>query len=326
MSVATASPFRFSHTVGLYQMAGRGFSHPVDLAIGRQGELIVVNRGNPGQAELCVRVSVTTLDEQDLGQFCNYGVGDGQLTWATAVAVDSQGRIYIADEHRQDIQVFGEDRQFLSKWGAYGCEVGQLDRPSGLAFDADDTLLVVDHLNHRVQRFTADGKVVDCWGSHGSGSGEFHRPWGLTIDAQGDVYVADWGNDRVQKLTREGRHLASYGSKGRGEGELWRPSGVAVDGDGLVYVADRGNDRVQVYTPGGSHFATLYGDAELSGWAKIWLDGNSDVVERRSLASPEDFEHEKRFWAPTAVKIAPDGSLLVLDTGRHRMQVYRRND
>ena len=325
MTIGVASRFRFSHTVGIYQMAGRGFSHPVDLAVGKQGELIVVNRGNPTQAAVCVRVSVTTLDEQDLGQFSGFGTEDGQLVWPTSIAINSRGHIYISDEHRQDVQVFGEDRQFLTKWGTYGQAIGQLDRPSGLAIDADDNVIIVDHRNHRIQRFTPDGRPLACWGEEGSGPGQFKLPWGVALDYEGQIYVADWGNDRVQVFTPDGAYLRSYGASGRGDGEFWRPAGVAVDEDGLVYVADRGNSRVQVLAPDGGHLATLYGEATLSKWAEVWLAGNPDVAYKRSLVSPDQLEREKRFWAPGAVKIGPDGSLLALDTCRHRIQVYQRD-
>jgi len=319
MTVAVASPFTYSHTIGFYQMAGRGFSHPVDQAIGPDGRIYVVNRGNPGQAENCVRVTVTNIDDDDLGQFSGYGSGDGQLTWATSIAIDSQYRVYISDEHRQDIQVFDRDGTFIAKWGTFGSEPGLLNRPSGLAFDRDDNLYVVDHLNHRVQVFTSTGTYLAGWGERGTGPGQFSLPWGITVDGRGHVYVADWGNDRIQEFTADGAYVRSYGESGRSEGQLWRPSWPAVAADGTVVVADRGNDRTQAYTADGLPLATLYGESTLSKWAIIWLDGNPDIVERRSRTSTEP---EKYFWAPSAVDVLPDGRVLALDTCRHRIQVY----
>ncbi len=320
MSVALATDYRYSHTVGIYQMAGRGFSHPVDMALDQDGAIYVVNRGNPTQASVAVRVSVITVNEEDLGQFCGFGSGDGQMMWPTAIAIDREGRIYIADEHRQDVQVFDKSREFLFKWGTFGGGEGEINRPSGLAFDPEDNLLVVDHLNHRVQKFTREGQPLARWGSSGSGPGELNLPWGITIGGQDDVYVADWGNDRVQKFSPDGRHLATFGTSGRGGGQLWRPSGVAVDARGNVCVADRGNDRIQIYSGDGAHIGTLEGDAVLSKWAEVWLEGNADIADQRKLVA--DRELEKRFWVPTAVKVDAEGRLLVLDTNRHRIQVY----
>ena len=161
---------RYSHTVGLYQnWPGRGFSHPVDLALGPNGAIFVVNRGNPNQAVVAVRVSITTIDEDDLGQLSGHGTEDGLLVWPTSIAIDSQARVYISDEHRQDVQVFDPSGTFIKKWGQFGAAPGQLNRPSGLAIDRDDNVVVVDHLNPRVQTFSSDGEPLACWGRPGLG-------------------------------------------------------------------------------------------------------------------------------------------------------------
>ena len=321
MTSAVATPLIYSHTVGHYAMAGRGFSNPVDLTFTSDGAIYVISRGNPAQAVVALRVSVVTMDEQDLGQFGGYGTKDGQFRWPTAIAADVQDRIYIADEHRNDIQVFAKDGTFLSKWGVAGQAPGQLNRPSGLAFDPQGNLVVVDHLNHRVQTFTPDGDLVACWGRYGRGPGQFDLPWGVTVAPDGAIFVADWNNHRIQKLAPDGTPLATFGSLGTGPGELQRPSGVAVDAQGWVYVADRGNDRVVVFTGDGVPIADLRGDSELSPWAVQFLEGNPDLVEIRKDA---DLTPEKRFWGPTAVAIAPGGEVCVLETLRHRIQVYRR--
>ena len=131
-------------------------------------------------------------------------------------------------------------------------------------------------------------------------------------------------NDRVQRLTRDGRHLATIGTpwqrRRRAEAAVrsWRGS------NGYVFVADWGNERVQVFTPEGQHFATLIGDAELSTWAREFLDSRQDLRDQRALV--DDMDVEKRFWGPTAVKIDAEGRILILDSCRYRVQVYRWAD
>ena len=185
----------------------------------------------------------------------------------------------------------------------------------------DNTVYVVDHLNYRIQRLTPTGEVIAVWGSQGNGPGQFDLPWGIAVDEQGDVYVADWGNDRVQKLSPIGDHLATFGSSGTGDGQLTRPSGVDVDGDGNVYVTDWGNNRVQMFGPDGSHLQTLLGDSGLSGWAVEGMKGNLDLVQEREGL---DLTAEMRFWGPTAVKVDARGHVVVVDSCRHRLQVYQR--
>ncbi len=325
---------RYSHTVGFMAVEGRGFTLPVDMAISSEGKVYVVSRSNADEP-LGVRVGIAGVDHQYFGHFGGYGSGPGQFIWPTSLAFDSQDRLYLADEHLHRITIFDKDGNYLDHWGTHGHGRGELDGPSGLALDAQDTLYVVDHKNHRVQRFTPDGKFLGQWGSFGSGPGQFNLPWGITVGHDGNVYVADWRNDRIQKFSAEGRFLASFGSPGRGDGQFHRPSSVAVDGDGYIYVADWGNHRVQVLAPDGTFVLKLRGQATLSPWAVEYLRANQDELEARALFNPyvqvdtdDPYEVSARtepyFWGPISVKLDRQGRLYVLESNRHRFQVYRR--
>src|SRR5215211_3141563 len=163
-------PFRYSHTVGMLALTGKGFSNPIDLALGKEGLVYVVSRSNSFQAPMgAVRVTICTLDEEYVGQFSGFGEEDGQLIWPTSIAVDSKGRVYVSDEHRHDVQVFGPNHEFVRKWGGHGSGPGQLDRPSGLAVDPSDNVFVVDHLNNRVCKFSPEGELLATWGEPGDG-------------------------------------------------------------------------------------------------------------------------------------------------------------
>ena len=91
---------------------GRGFAHPVDLAVNREGHIFVLNR-HPGLA----RVGVCTLDERYLNEFGSYGHEDGQLWLPTSVALDSRGRVYVSDEFHHNVSVFDSSGEFLSQLG-----------------------------------------------------------------------------------------------------------------------------------------------------------------------------------------------------------------
>ncbi len=327
---------RYSHTIGLSTMEGRGFYYPTDTTVGANGRLYVVSRSLEGDNR-GVRVTVTNADSEYFGTFAAWGEGDGQFIWPTAITQDSRERIFVSDEYTHRISVFDTDGTFLTRWGERGDAPGQIDGPSGLAFDRDDNLYVVDHLNNRVQIFTADGTFLSSFGSEGSGDGQLYLPWGITIDAKGEVYVADWRNDRVQRFSPEGSFVASYGTSGQGDGEFHRPADVAVDLDGYVYVADWGNERVQVLDPDGGFVASLRGEATHSKWAEEFLQINVEEADARAKADLEaDIEFfedtpyeesshiEKLFWAPTSVVLDPEGRLYVTESNRHRLQVYER--
>jgi len=312
-------PFTYSHTIGLLSLTAKGFSNPVDMALGEGGLMYVVNRSNSYQALMgAVRVTICNIEGDYIGQFGGFGEGDGQLTWPTSIARDSKGNLYVSDEHRHDVQVFDKDGNFLRKWGSFGASPGQLNRPSGLAVDHDDTVLVVDHMNNRIQRCTSDGKPVAAWGSAGSGPGEFNLPWGIGVDSQSNVYVADWRNDRIQSFSRDGAYIRSFG-----EGQLKRPANVSLDAEGNVYVADWGNDRVPVLTPEGYPLTTLIGDADVSRWGAEYLSANTELTEGRKIMA--DGTPEKRFWGPTAVEVDDQGHVFVIDSCRHRVQIYNRS-
>ena len=327
---------KYSHTIGLSTMSGRGFYYPSDAVAGEDGKLYVINRTLDGDNR-GVRVTVCDMDGEYYSTFSEFGEDDGQLIWPTAIAVDSQGQLYVSDEHNNRITVFNASGEFLSKWGEHGSGAGEFDGPSGLAFDGDDNLYVVDSHNNRVQKYTRDGKFLSSFGSEGAGDGQFNLPWHVTVDAKGELYVADWRNDRVQRFTPDGDLLAKYGTSGRGDGQLSRPSGVAVDSEGYIYVADWGNERVQVLDPEGGFVMKLRGEATLSKWADDYMESNVEEAKARAEADLEpdvefftDDPHEesshieKYFWAPVSIKYDGVDKFYVTESNRHRIQVYLR--
>ncbi|MBI3327556.1 MAG: hypothetical protein HYZ81_12750 [Nitrospinae bacterium] len=312
---------RYNHTIGLLAQTGRGFSLPVDFALGQGGVLYVLNRGTPVQRN--VHVTICTVDGDYRADFGTHGAGDGQFIWPTAIAVDRAGDVYISSESEHRIQKFSPTGQFLSKWGTLGERDGELNGPSGMVFDREENLYVVDQHNNRIQKFTKDGKFLLKWGEKGEGDGHFNLPWGIGLDAAGNVYVADWRNDRIQKFDPEGKFLAAFGRSGDRDGEFHRPSSVTVDQDGHIYVADWGNNRVQVLGPDGSFRVKLLGDAGLSKWAQEFLPANPDYMEARATA--KNREVERFLWGPTAVKLDAQGMLYICDSCRYRIQIYRRS-
>jgi DNA-binding beta-propeller fold protein YncE len=323
MTVSVRSPVRYSHCIGFFAEVGRGFSNPYDVATGPDDVLYVLNRSNGADAPLGgMRITSCGIDSSYLGEWSQYGDGPGQLVWPTAIVVDQQGRLWIADEHRHDVQAFEADGRCVGRVGGFGSGPGQLNRPAGLALDADGNLIVGDAHNNRVQKLSPDGQCLASWGSQGSGLGQFNLPWGVAVDGRGHIYVADWRNDRVQELGPNGQPLAIFGADGPAEARLKRPSGVAVDDDGLVYVADWGNNLVRIYAPEGSLLVTLEGDADLSPWALEYLAADAVTAQLRQQAAHP--EQERRFWGPTGIKLDVAGRLYVVESCRHRMQIYQK--
>ncbi len=327
---------KYSHSIGLSTMAGRGFYYPVDTAFDEDGKVYTVSRSLDGDNR-GLRVTIYNIDSEYYTTFGEYGEADGQFVWPTAIARDSKGNSYVACEYLNRIARFDASGAALPSWGEFGSGEGELDGPSGIAIDADDNLYVVDHQNHRVQKFTAEGQFLSAFGSEGSGDGQFNLPWGIAIDGAGCIYIADWRNDRIQKFSSDGEFIAAFGESGRGDGQFHRPASVAVDAEGNIYVADWGNERVQVLDSQGSFIQNIRGEATDSKWADDFLSINIEEAGARAKANlapdieffnddpHEESSHiEKYFWAPTSVKLDNDGRIVVTESNRHRVQIFVR--
>ena len=332
--------FEYVKTIGIVNNGynGRGFANPYDIAFRPDGRIFVLNRCDPARAA-AIRVGVCNLDEDYLYEFGNgYGQGDGQFVWPVAMGFSRDNRLFITDEYNNRICVYNADGEFVSQWGESGSDAGKFDGPAGIAIDSEDNLYIADQQNGRVQKFTSEGEFITAWGEPGSADGQFNLPWGVGVGPDETVYVADWRNDRVQKFSPDGQHLQTFGSSGAGAGELSRPSGVAIDPDGVVAVSDWGNERIQVFAPDGSAAATLRGEATASKWAMEYFSSNPEEWDLRQISelAPEDLpQHlqtpyhrssqvEPYFWGPAAVRFDTDGRMFVVETNRHRFQVYQK--
>jgi hypothetical protein len=188
MATLTQHLFRYSQTLGFYAQLGRGFNNPVDVALGRDGVLYVLNRAG-SDIEIRMpykRVTRCTLDEDYLGDISTGGTEDGQIMWPVAIALDADNHVYISDEALHRISIFDREGRFLAKWGVHGHEPGQFDRqPSGYSasFDVDDEGLASSYERHReayiatFDRLGLDYVVVDAMsGAMGGSAGAVRLP------------------------------------------------------------------------------------------------------------------------------------------------------
>ena len=317
-------------------MEGRGLYYPWSMTMDSDGHIYVPNRSVDGDIR-GMRTTIMDIEENYYGTFGKFGEEPGENKWPNGIAIDSNDRLYTTDESLNRVDVRNLDGDLLDSWGVAGSDPGKLDGPSGIAINSRDELLIADH-SKGVQIFSIDGKYLWSFGGPGSGEGQLNLPWGVFVNSSDEIYVADWGNNRVVKFSPEGNFIREYGSFGRAAGEFNAPASVCVDDEGYLYVADWGNQRIQVLGPDGNFIEENEGQATISKWAQDWLDVNVEEAQARLKSNLEpdiefntDDPHERSahverlFWCPSFVMIDHDRRLHVVDSNRHRVQVFDIN-
>lgn len=188
---------------------------------------------------------------------------DWDVLEVSAIATDSQDRVFVFNRSDHPVAVFDPHGKFLFSWGE-----GLFTRPHGIWIDAADMVYCTDDLGHTVSKFTAEGKCLWTLGTRGQPSDTgatsidyrtikfagppFHFPTNLAVGPTGEFYISDgYGNARIHKYSADGKLLFSWGEPGAGPGQFHVPHGIAVDSKGTVFVADRENSRLQLFSPNG---------------------------------------------------------------------------
>jgi DNA-binding beta-propeller fold protein YncE len=146
------------------------------------------------------RIQVLDPDHRFVAHWGQYGTEPGQFRRPESLALDGQGRLFVADSCNHRIQVFETNGKLLGVWGGQGAALGQLSYPYDIAFGGDGNLYVCEWGNHRVQKFTPDGKSLGAWGRAGRDRGQLNFPWALAVDQHGRIHLADSSNHRVQRI------------------------------------------------------------------------------------------------------------------------------
>lgn len=172
----------------------------------------------------------------------------------SAVATDSEDRVFVFHRGKNPILVFDRDGKYLRSWGD-----DTIKTAHGLRIDKDNNVWVSDIGNHQVLKFDANGKLLLSLGKKGEAGKDdehFDRPTDVAVTPTGEFYVSDgYGNARVLKYSKDGKLLKQWGKKGTGDGEFNLPHAICLDAKGRVYVGDRENNRVQVFDADGKFLA-----------------------------------------------------------------------
>lgn len=133
------------------------FSLPLDLVIGNNNQIYIVDTGND-------RVSRYTLSGGYIDSFGQSGPGEGEFAEPEGIGVDAEGRILVADGNNTRVQVFSPEGVFVYAFGSGGTQIGEFSHPEDLVIDGDGNFYVIDG-SHRLLKWSALVPVeTTSWG------------------------------------------------------------------------------------------------------------------------------------------------------------------
>jgi len=194
--------------LGKEGVAGDGtdvFNKPSDMLVAPNGDIFVADGHDAGGNNRIIKFD---SEGNYLMQWGEAGGDHGQFRDPHALAMDSEGRLFVADRGNSRLQIFSQDGEHIATWTQFG-------RPSGLFIDENDILYSADsesnaRRNGGWKRGIRIGSAKDGFvtafipdpepdqDNSGTSGAE-----GVAVDAWGNIYGAEVGPRAVRKYVRK---------------------------------------------------------------------------------------------------------------------------
>jgi sugar lactone lactonase YvrE len=194
-------------TLGKAGVTGEGpdaFNQPSDVVVGANGDVFVADGHDENSNARIVKFS---KDGTFIKTWGKRGSAAGEFDTPHGLALDSRGRLFVADRGNNRIQIFDQEGKFLEEWK-------QFSRPSGI-YIRNDVIYVADS--------ESNSKTNPGWkrgiriGSARDGKVSAFIPdpepdpekvvtsaaEGVAADAQGNVYGAEVGPRALKRYVKK---------------------------------------------------------------------------------------------------------------------------
>jgi DNA-binding beta-propeller fold protein YncE len=189
----------------------RHMDQPTDMAIAPSGDIFVSDGyGNN-------RIVHFDAKGRFVKTWGKLGTGPGEFSLPHAIAMDSKGRLYVADRNNARVQVFDQSGKFLAEWRHLIAPWGVWITPKDEIYvcgsspmlwsEGRGNMLSIPPKDQVVMKFDPDGRARELWvfpkGADGQEKpGELNWVHAVAVDAQGSLYLGDINGKRAQRFIR----------------------------------------------------------------------------------------------------------------------------
>ncbi|MDR4463272.1 MAG: hypothetical protein MRJ66_03310 [Nitrospira sp.] len=254
-----------------------------------------------------------------------------RLNFPTAVCVDREGNVYIADTMNHRVRVVdattgvittlaGTGQAGFSGDGGAAAEA-TLNEPAALILDEPHKLYIADQSNHRIRMVALNTGRIETIAGTGAATydGDEKRavsaalagPSGLAL-AGDRLYVADTFNGRIRCICLSSGLISTVAGDGATyryespsdppSSSLARPTGIVIGHNGDLFMTDSDNHLIRRW--------------DWDSGTAFCVAGNGEA----SYSGDRGDAKEAGLCYPFGIAVDHDGSLLVADTFNHRIR------
>jgi DNA-binding beta-propeller fold protein YncE len=170
------------------------------VVVAPNGDIYVADGHGAGTNDRIVKFS---KDGKFITAWGKHGKADGEFDTPHGIALDSAGRVYVADRANNRIQIFEPDGKFVAEWKQFG-------RPSDVAIDKNDMIYVADSQSDAATNpgfkqgirigSIKDGKVTAFIPEPSAAAGAAE---GVGVDDAGNVYAGWVAKMAVRRFAKQ---------------------------------------------------------------------------------------------------------------------------